>query len=148
MPPSYLIQTESLDARSTQAIVDLRLTVRSGESHRTLARVIPDLIDTRAVVQARIRRTFVEGVLALRTDVIIETHATVTIDQRNAQAVVQAGITRAVIDHRRTGRSLNDASKKHETMMSPTMYPCGQSHLKLLINVRHNPPLKHGFDWH
>ena len=112
MPSLYLIQTESLDARSRLTIVDLRLTVRSGEPHWALARVIPDLIDARAVIQAWIRRAFVVGFLAIRTHVIIETHATVPIDQRNAQAVVQARITRAMIDHGRTRRSLNERLRR------------------------------------
>ena len=77
------VLTQSIDTRRTRTVVDQRVTVGSCVTRQALASVIPDLVDTSAAVQAGSRSAFIGSVFAIQTQIVIETSATVSIDQRH-----------------------------------------------------------------
>ena len=84
----YLIHAESFDARRTLTVVRGDLTIAPGETGRALTSIIPDLIETRAVVQTGIRETFIGSFLTRQTNVIVQTNTAKGIHQRDAQTIV------------------------------------------------------------
>ena len=123
--PVHSVLAQSINTRRTRTVVDQHVTIGSCEARQALAGVIPYLVDARAVVQAGSRSTFVRFVLAIQTQIIIETSATVSIHQRHTETVVQTWTARTVVDHRCTCCALETGAQisEDEDVSPLTLYP-------------------------